>query len=458
VPTSENGQTFDVEISADLDPATGLLTVVFQSIDPNTNLPPTNPLTGFLPPDNGFGSGDGFVSYIVDSNSNLPTGTAITNVAQIVFDGAPPIATDQVNDDDPTQGVDPNKQALVTIDAGPPTSSVSPLAATTTSTDFTVSWSGTDDAGGSGIASYDVYVSDDNGPFTLWQSDTTQTSATYTGQYGHTYGFYSVATDNVGNVQPPPTAAQAVTLIAGIESATGSTVVATEGVAASLAVATFTDADPTADASQFSAEIVWGDGSTTAGAVAADGDGSFTVTGSHAYAEEGGYTFTATITDASGESVTAAGTAQVSDAPPSVVANQAAATFVYGTIATDSGTFSDYDDAVTIAASEGTVTQIGSTDGTWNWSESGLSVGTYQVTITATNADGSASTSSFVVTVTPAMLTITADDKRMIYSGSMPVLTASYAGLVNGDSLASLTSPPVLATVPADSHAGTYPI
>jgi hypothetical protein len=45
--------------------------------------------------------------------------------------------------------------------------------------------------------------------FTPFLTATTQTSATFTGQFGHTYGFYSVATDNVGNRQPTPTAAQA---------------------------------------------------------------------------------------------------------------------------------------------------------------------------------------------------------------------------------------------------------
>ena len=42
---------------------------------------------------------------------------------------------------------------------------------------------------GPGIAGYNVYVSDDGGPFTLWQSGTSATSATYTGQVDHTYGF-----------------------------------------------------------------------------------------------------------------------------------------------------------------------------------------------------------------------------------------------------------------------------
>jgi hypothetical protein len=40
---------------------------------------------------------------------------------------------------------------------------------------------------------------------------TTQTSATFSGSFGHSYRFYSVATDVVGNRQPTPTSAQAAT-------------------------------------------------------------------------------------------------------------------------------------------------------------------------------------------------------------------------------------------------------
>ena len=210
VPMTQNGESFVVEITISLNPSTGVLAAVFQSIDPNTQLPP-DILTGFLPPEDGTGRGMGYLSFIIDPKSGLPTGTQIRNVALITFDANPAIATDQVNDEDPTQGVDPSKQALNTIDSGPPASSVGPLPPEETSTSFAVNWSGQDDPGGSGIASYDVYVSDDGGPYALWQSDTTATSATFTGQYGHTYGFYSVATDNVGNVQPTPTAAQAST-------------------------------------------------------------------------------------------------------------------------------------------------------------------------------------------------------------------------------------------------------
>src|SRR6185437_14007819 len=63
---------------------------------------------------------------------------------------------------------------------------------------------------------------------------------------------------------------------------------ATEGtaLAGSTTIATFTDTDPVDPASDFTASIHWGDGSTTAGTVSGTG-GSFTVTGGHTYADEG---------------------------------------------------------------------------------------------------------------------------------------------------------------------------
>ena len=71
-------------------------------------------------------------------------------------------------------------------------------------------------------------------------------------------------------------------------------------------------------------------------------------------------------------------------------------------------------------------------------------------------------TISFVagtLTVTPAALTITADDKSKVYGAALPTLTASYSGFVNGDTGSSLTSPVGLSTTAsAASDAGTYPI
>ncbi len=133
---------------------------------------------------------------------------------------------------------------------GLPTSSVNPLPATESSASFTVSWSGSDVSGGGGIASYDVFVSDDGAPFTAFETNTTQTSATFNGASGHTYGFYSVATDKAGKVQPTPTAAQATTTVAASSaSAPTSTVSALPAVTSSPSFTVSWSGSPGAGAS-----------------------------------------------------------------------------------------------------------------------------------------------------------------------------------------------------------------
>jgi len=61
--------------------------------------------------------------------------------------------------------------------------------------------------------------------------------------------------------------------------------------------------------------------------------------------------------------------------------------------------------------------------------------------------------------ITPAPLTITANDASMVQGTAMPPLTMTCSGLVNGDSPACLTTTPTL-TTPATplSPAGAYPI
>ncbi len=76
--------------------------------------------------------------------------------------------------------------------------------------------------------------------------------------------------------------------------------------------------------------------------------------------------------------------------------------------------------------------------------------------ITATGAVDADYTISYVpgtLTVTPVSLTITADNKTKAYGAALPALIASYAGFVNGDTSASLTTPPTLSTTAtAASH------
>jgi hypothetical protein len=101
---------------------------------------------------------------------------------------------------------------VYTTQTGNPTSNVAALPATQSAPTFKVSWSGSD-GGGPGISTYSIYVSDNGGPFVAWITKTNQTSATFSGQFGHSYGFYSVATDALGLVQPTPSTAQASTKV-----------------------------------------------------------------------------------------------------------------------------------------------------------------------------------------------------------------------------------------------------
>jgi hypothetical protein len=190
-----------VDVSASLDPATRVVTWTFTSIDPKTLDVPQDASAGFLPPDTNAPNGEGWVTYTVHAKAGVTTGTRLNAQATVVFDATLP---DQSSLNTPA--------IYNTLDASPPTSSVGTLPAFSPAT-FPVTWSGQDDAAGSGLASDTVYVSDNGGPFTAWQTGTTQTSATFTGQGGHSYRFYSVATDNVGHVQATPTAAQATTTV-----------------------------------------------------------------------------------------------------------------------------------------------------------------------------------------------------------------------------------------------------
>ena len=63
------------------------------------------------------------------------------------------------------------------------------------------------------------------------------------------------------------------------------------------------------------------------------------------------------------------------------------------------------------------------------------------------------------LTVAQAPLTITADNQSRAYGVTNPTLTATYIGFVNGDTQASLTTPPVISTTAiASSPLGNYPI
>jgi hypothetical protein len=136
------------------------------------------------------------------------------------------VATDNSGDVQPTPSGAQSKTYL----AAPPTSTVNPLPATTETTTFTVTWGGSQGVGATSVASYTIYESEDGGPFTPFLTGTGLTSTMFTGQFGHSYGFYSVATDNLGDVQPTPTSAQATTDLAQATVPTPTPLVSVENV------------------------------------------------------------------------------------------------------------------------------------------------------------------------------------------------------------------------------------
>jgi hypothetical protein len=128
------------------------------------------------------------------------------------------------------------------------------------------------------------------------------------------------AAGNFGEIGSAPTFLGSFTVTAAVVdqsiTATGSTIATIEGQAFAGPVANFNDADLSSTAAEYTATIDWGDGSTSAGAVAGSGGGPFAVSGAHVYTEEGSHNATVTITDSDNpsNSATPGFTATVADA------------------------------------------------------------------------------------------------------------------------------------------------
>jgi hypothetical protein len=89
-------QQWIVRTIAEIDRQSGVLSWRLRTLDPVTLDYPTDPLAGFLPPNDAYGRGQGFVSFSAKPKPGLTTGTVITNAAIIVFDAEAPITTNIV--------------------------------------------------------------------------------------------------------------------------------------------------------------------------------------------------------------------------------------------------------------------------------------------------------------------------------------------------------------------------
>ena len=102
-----------------------------------------------------------------------------------------------------------------------------------------------------------------------------------------------------------------------ITTIVASNIAAVPGQAATIDVATFTDADPLGQAANYIASINWGDGHVSAGIISKN-DSTFTVRGTNTYANRGRYPLTVTITGTAGATDTVRSMAYVEPAGASI--------------------------------------------------------------------------------------------------------------------------------------------
>jgi hypothetical protein len=193
---------------------------------------------------------------------------------------------------------------------------------------------------------------------------------------------------------------------------------ASEGVAlaSNHDIASFTINNSTDTASDFTATIDWGDGSTTSGATIVGSNGSFTVDGGHTYADEGFPQATVTITrTADNTQIAPTGTVAVADTdnisvqgrtltgnPNTPLTNVTVATFTTSNAANTAGDFAvtiDWGDGTTTA---GTVTGSGgsfSVQGTHTYTASGDDTITIFVNDDAADAAFNSGTSQALIGV-----------------------------------------------------------
>ena len=136
---------------------------------------------------------------------------------------------------------------LPASDTEAPISTVKSLLASSPAT-FPVSWEGADNTGGSGVSFFDVFVSTDGGPFQPWLTHTKLLGSLYSGQLNKTYGFYSRATDQAGNQEPPHSVPDALTTVAVVSSSPSLSEILPQSTDEDTPIAVpFTVADPDTD-------------------------------------------------------------------------------------------------------------------------------------------------------------------------------------------------------------------
>ena len=138
--------------------------------------------------------------FSIDATSAGSTGDSIHAQASIVFDQNPAIKTNVWRN---------------MLDAVAPSTYLSAMADSGSTTNYSISFNATDDAGGSGVSNLQLFMRTDSGEYSVVAQGAPYTISSFNlvGVQGATYDFYALAEDTAGNQeQYNPTKVQSISI------------------------------------------------------------------------------------------------------------------------------------------------------------------------------------------------------------------------------------------------------
>lgn len=179
-----------VDLIAGLDVARKQGFWTFTTIDPETGYAPWQADMGMLPVNDSTHIGEGFVTFSMTPARGMKTGDVIELSAGIVFDENDTIVTNSWRN---------------TVDAGLPVSRLSAKKSETGDDCYVLTFEAVDDDNGSGVSHVLLYSANSNGVYEEIARCSPDSILDFVITPGRMYQLYSLAVDNVGNVEESKT-------------------------------------------------------------------------------------------------------------------------------------------------------------------------------------------------------------------------------------------------------------